>query len=748
MSYIDSTTPNGRGEREKAQQAAATTLRLVQYDQEQALYAAHTTYTEAQESADPLVRVLSAIVLGSTYGTTGNHEKARDYFAIVEQLCRNISDKETIVEAFCFYAKRCYGSQNHDFALLYLSLGIDIARLSGLQHQQSVILNHMGRLYRQKDCHDEAVQCLQEALSLVSREEDPLQFGNTLLNLGNVYYRVGETADALHYYERALEVGKQENIDHLLAMGLNNIGMLYAVQGHYALALENFLQSESYHRTNQNASYATLLNNIGNIYEKMGYYDTAVEYHHKSLQLWQELEDTRGEASSLHNLGIVYNELEQYDKAEALCSLCIALCEKTDNQKTMALALSMLGNVRVHQGKPAEAVALLERSVAMTHALENRLDKASLLANLGSAYFHNGQPEQAITYLDEALAIATEVDLKEVLGEIHLSFSETYTLLNQPEKAFQHFQSYHTIDKEITAQITSQKAQTLQIQHNVEQARKEAEIYRLKNTELAETLSQLEEANNRLEELNNEKNDLMGIVSHDLKNPLNNIMMLANLLHKEHNLSLQEIHDFSSDILSSAGRMFALITSLLDNDLLESKLQNIPLRSYNITPLLLSVLHQYIPHAERKELALHQNFQDEPLLAYTDHDTLLQVLDNLVSNAVKFSPPNRNIWVTAYSSSGSSTPPAFVCISVRDEGPGLQESDKKRLFQKFAKLSATPTAGEHSTGLGLSIVKRLVDALHGTIRCESEPGEGATFTVELPAFTPHPNQQKQAAQAQ
>lgn len=738
-SYTDNAILHATGDREKTLQAAVTILRLAQHNPEQALHEAQTAYVAEQEHTDPLARVLSAIVLGSTYGTIGNDEKARHYFAVVEQLCHNISDKESIVEAFTCYGRHCYGLQNPDYGLLYLSLGLEIARSVGIPNKQAGILNYQGRLYRQKGFHDEAAQCLHEALSLIDPEQDSLEFGNTLLNLGNVYYRIGGAADALHFYERALKIGERENIKGLLAMSLNNIGMLYAVQGNYALALEKFLHSENNHDETKTASHANLLNNIGNIYEKMGYYDAAVEYHQKSLMLWQQLDSTRGEASSLHNLAIAYNELQQYDKAEASCSACIELCERTDNPKTMALALSMLGNIRIQQDKPIEAIALLEHSIELTHSLEDRLDLASFRANLGTAYIHTKEPEKAIQQLTKALDIAKDLDLQDVLREVYLSFAQAYSLLNNPEKALHYFQSYHTIDKEITAQITSQKTQTLQIQHRVEQARKEAEIYRLKNTELAETLSQLEKANNRLEKLNKEKNDLMGIVSHDLKNPLNSIMMLANFLHKDHELSPREIQEFSGDILSSAERMFTLITNLLDSDLVESKLQNLPLLSCDITPVLLATVRQYIPHAHRKGITLHQNFQQEPLFAYTEQDTLLQILDNLVSNAVKFSSSNSSIWVTAHSSPTNDTAllPPVVCISVRDEGPGLQESDKEKLFQKFAKLSAQPTAGEHSTGLGLSIVKRLVEALHGTIRCESEPGQGATFIIELPIYKPN-----------
>jgi two-component system sensor histidine kinase/response regulator len=109
-----------------------------------------------------------------------------------------------------------------------------------------------------------------------------------------------------------------------------------------------------------------------------------------------------------------------------------------------------------------------------------------------------------------------------------------------------------------------------------------------------------------------------------------------------------------------------------------------------------------------------------------DAEALVQVMDNLLSNAIKYSSPEKHIYVEV-------TAMGDLCaFAVRDEGPGFTEEDKKRLFGKFARLSAHPTGDESSTGLGLSIVKKIVEAMEGTVRCESTAGNGATFIVTLP----------------
>ncbi len=102
------------------------------------------------------------------------------------------------------------------------------------------------------------------------------------------------------------------------------------------------------------------------------------------------------------------------------------------------------------------------------------------------------------------------------------------------------------------------------------------------------------------------------------------------------------------------------------------------------------------------------------------------MLDNLVSNALKFSPPGKNIFLSVREANHHAE-----CL-VRDEGPGFTAEDKARMFRRYGRLSARPTGGEPSTGLGLSIVRKLALGMGGELLCESDPGRGAAFTVRLP----------------
>jgi two-component system sensor histidine kinase/response regulator len=156
--------------------------------------------------------------------------------------------------------------------------------------------------------------------------------------------------------------------------------------------------------------------------------------------------------------------------------------------------------------------------------------------------------------------------------------------------------------------------------------------------------------------------------------------------------------------------------------------------SVNLSDVAARAVQRQQGAAKGKQLELTVVFPpSNGMVVQADAAALNQVLDNLLSNAIKFSPPGKQIRV-AVSSLGNG------CIEcrVQDEGPGFKEDDKTRMFRRYARLSARPTGGEPSTGLGLSIVKKLVLAMHGELACENAQGGGATFTFRLPrAATSH-----------
>jgi signal transduction histidine kinase len=168
-----------------------------------------------------------------------------------------------------------------------------------------------------------------------------------------------------------------------------------------------------------------------------------------------------------------------------------------------------------------------------------------------------------------------------------------------------------------------------------------------------------------------------------------------------------------------------LVTNLLDVNAIEQGKFVVRQECCDIRALIDLSLEQNQLAATKKQIAFRVGIS-EGLWATADRAAVLQILDNLISNALKYSPPNTTVHVHALPEKEA------IIINVRDEGPGISEADQKKLFQKFTRLTARPTGGESSTGLGLAIVKKLAEAMSGSIQCLSTLGSGSTFALRLP----------------
>lgn len=231
----------------------------------------------------------------------------------------------------------------------------------------------------------------------------------------------------------------------------------------------------------------------------------------------------------------------------------------------------------------------------------------------------------------------------------------------------------------------------------------------------------LREANDRLTALDREKSEMLGIAAHDLRSPIGNIRSICELITSDDPLTTE----FVNTIEEIANSMLGLIRNLLDVERIERGEMELQLSDLDAGPMVAQIVDQFAAEARQKDIEIEFRIPEAHLPIRADESALHRILQNLISNALKFSPPGSPVAVRALLNESQ------VRIEIQDRGKGITDADRKKLFNKFARLSARPTAGESSTGLGLSIVKRLVEAMDGQVGCDSEAGDGATFWVEF-----------------
>jgi signal transduction histidine kinase len=233
----------------------------------------------------------------------------------------------------------------------------------------------------------------------------------------------------------------------------------------------------------------------------------------------------------------------------------------------------------------------------------------------------------------------------------------------------------------------------------------------------------VQERTRELIEANLAKDQFLSIASHDLKVPISGIYGLTELLNLQSDGRPEQEKEYLGYIRESCINMQRLISNLLDVNRLQRGGSVIKVEKTNISRILEKLHLHFANPAKSKGITL---VVDSPeIILDTDPDVLSRILENLLSNAIKFSHSGTKIHLQVTDEKDK------VKFDVIDQGPGIPEEDKPMLFGKFQRLTNKPTAGEASTGLGLSIVKDLVQLLNGEISVISKTGEGSTFSVTI-----------------
>jgi signal transduction histidine kinase len=263
--------------------------------------------------------------------------------------------------------------------------------------------------------------------------------------------------------------------------------------------------------------------------------------------------------------------------------------------------------------------------------------------------------------------------------------------------------------------------QSYEFEYRHEKIRAENEQLLRQVEQLQRKNEDLERQNTNLEHLNQERDNFVGSILHDLRAPLNRSKSLSKML-------------YSGNLNEEQREIINFLTHVNDEGLhlVEQLLQISSLEYENHVPITFDLgyfLHEHIQKffvetARHKNIMIHTAFESDIEITM-DLQVLKRIIDNIVSNALKFSKPGTSIFIKTL------TLDDMNCISVRDQGPGISDEDQAKLFRRFQKLSARPTSGESSTGLGLSIVKGLVEKQGGKIAVHSRLGFGAEFTVSL-----------------
>lgn len=585
-------------------------------------------------------------------------------------------------------------------------------------------------------------------------------------------YRNIRIDSSLIYAQRAYHLAQSIQYTFGICESLNFIGISKRNHSNFLGALESFFDALKYAEQDRNlVQISYTLINIGNIYVFQTNYEGAIEYFEKALINANKLEDIDLQAYCYINLGRSYTGLKKYKKAEVQIKKAISLREQQNNLEGVIISQIDLSNLYVLSKRYDETINLIQEALPQINELGHITTLAYSYLNLAKAHLYKGDQVMAMSLARKSLEICKENDIEKVESDLLLLLSEAYENSNNLSKALHYQKLYLTKKDSIFSEENTRKIESLHATYAAE--KKEAETRFLKQqAELNQIIiqrqkviiwlsivglilflgialvsykaakdrklmtqqieKQKEEAfrhNNSLIDLNHEKNNLIRILSHDLRAPINNIKGLTQIHKDNHSFSEGDNH-MLDHIVSESDRLLNMITKILNVEALdEDGKHQYANDRINLEYVIEQVLSSYKTTAKAKEILIHTEYSKEDLYVFGDQIHMHQILENLISNAIKFSERETKVDIKLTKNDTKGV------IQIKDEGPGFTEDDLKKVFTKFQTLSAKPTANEQSTGLGLSIVKQYVEQMNGSIFLDSKEGQGTTFRVEFELTT-------------
>lgn len=589
----------------------------------------------------------------------------------------------------------------------------------------------------------EAQKSVFSALKIYNKLNDKNGICESYHKLGIINQVVGNSGEALKChlisYKLSMAIGDSLN----MAYAINEIGDIYDERGNCAKSKEQFFNAlEIFKKIDNRVGIGISYKDLGNVFLKEGKTSEAEKYYLMAFDEFQKQNNIDEVLKITNCIGSFYGEIKDYDRALQFFNQALTLSIQLKNVGRQVVAYKHLAIIYKKQKDYENALKFAEKGFLIASQKKLRKEKQQSALLLSEIYEQKGRNQEALKYLKVYSAIHDTLFNEQSTKKIDVLYKQFEIESKEKENDFlkkeNNLQQTIIVSQKwkqkgllfivlllilfvvgiLYSYIKNKRVQKLLIQKN--------DLIKQQSHEILEKNRKLENHYKQLLEINREKNSIMGVVSHDLKAPLKRIEGLVKLIEIEDGSLTPTQKDSLLRIEKEVKEGVEMIKMFLDIEALESGAVTTKFQEINISELVNQAVKSYSVIAWEKQIQINLCLPPERIIAVTDKNYLTRILDNLLSNAIKFSTFGKQVFVDVILEETN------ILIKIKDEGPGINEEDQQRLFQKFQKLSARPTANEGSTGLGLSIVKKLTGAIGGKVWVESKEGEGASFFVEIP----------------
>lgn len=569
---------------------------------------------------------------------------------------------------------------------------------------------------------DKALEIFRQALNeseLIPNEEFRAK---SLFNIAITYLILCDYNRSITYFHDVLETDFVQNDLELQAEILRGIAENHTRKYNFKEALKHLYLSENASIQSRNMQNLHMVyQSLASLYTKLKLNEKALSYTLKSLEIAKQSGENEPLQSSLMSIGACYYKLGNLEEARKYFDESLEL---SCNPFAEANALHFISSIKFDEENFEEAEKASLRQIEICSENNYHDFEALGLRQLGKIRFNSGNYKEALEYFRKTLEVINSSGDRTIRFAAMKDIIDTYEKTGDKDKIIELYPDLykeHVYHLEYEMQL---KIEQFDIENEAEAIRKEVEKEKENNQKLKKALCDVHALNDELNLIHEEKNNLMGILAHDLKNPLQSIISSVRLMQNETS-DMEFRNEMSKNIRHQSARMLNLINRLLDYRTIESGSIPLNITSFNSSILSAKLIKNASIQAVKKDIEIVNECCCTNTNIKTDMDLFYQVIENLLSNSIKFSLPGSRIYMRCFHSADNSV------FEIEDEGPGFSDDDKNKLYSNFAKLSAQPTGNEHSTGLGLSIVKKLCDLLGAEIELHSQLDKGSKFTIKL-----------------
>ncbi len=569
----------------------------------------------------------------------------------------------------------------------------------------------------------EKIVYAQKALDLAKSNDNARSEARAKFLIGQTYSVQGDIDKALEILYDCLRLYKNLGREIGIANVKFELGSIYHREGRYRNALRNFKDAYKLYSLKDNAiGQASALSNIGETFRYLNDFDSALYYFSLSYQAYDAIDYVLGRAYSLGNIGLVYAEINQNDSAENYIRQASEMLEELGDRYPIAVYQTYMADIYKDKGDWNAALGYAHSSLQISEeeGLKEQIRDASL--KLSELYHENGDFQRAFGYQSQYIAYRDSINNEDIIrkmADLRMEYEMSkkqveVDLLQQKRKN----QQLIIIGLSIISVLIGILA-ILTYRNNL--ARRKTNRLLHKNKE------EIEEQRDKLESLNGMKDKFFGIISHDLRTPVNSLQGIAHLLkHHANSKNTEEVDQLTDLVDKSINTLSTLLDNLLNWALTQQGALPYHPQKVALKPVINNALDIFKNAAEAKSIQLKSEVSDDAI-AFVDEDSIHSLLRNVINNAVKFTLKKGEVFVTAFRNGEK------VEIVISDTGTGMDEYQLKNLFKIDKKKVSKGTSGEKGSGLGMLLCNEIVKLNNGKIRAESEFSKGTKIFIELPA---------------